>query len=238
MKKVIKSIFKTLGYDFVKIGFSPTGYNLKSDLSKHIPSKRVKTVFDIGANIGEFSLSYSKDFESAAIYSFEPVKSTFEKLKENTNLNSNIQCFNFGLGAKEEEIKLYHQIDSGLNSVNPNVNLPVKTNQNSHETIKLKTIDSFCLENSISEIDFLKTDTEGLDIEVLKGGLNMINKGKIKAVFSEVGFHADNSRNTSFYELQEFLYSKNYKLRSFYDQSNFGDKSYMTCANALFLLQP
>jgi len=51
---------------------------------------------DIGANIGNHSLYFSKYFKS--VYSFEPHPDTFMLLEFNTKKKSNINCFNFGGG--------------------------------------------------------------------------------------------------------------------------------------------
>ncbi|WP_295668241.1 FkbM family methyltransferase, partial [uncultured Mucilaginibacter sp.] len=51
--------------------------------------------FDIGANIGNYTLELRNYFPNALIYSFEPVKSTFEKLQNNT-INTNINLYNIG----------------------------------------------------------------------------------------------------------------------------------------------
>ena len=59
-------------------------------------------VFDIGANIGLFSMFIKEKFPNASIFSFEPYPALFEILKKNlTNIDSNIHLFDCGLGAKE-----------------------------------------------------------------------------------------------------------------------------------------
>ncbi|NND34057.1 MAG: FkbM family methyltransferase [Saprospiraceae bacterium] len=55
------------------------------------------------------------------------------------------------------------------------------TSQN-HEFIHLSTIDKYCQEHKISQIDFLKIDTEGHDLFVLRGASEMIEAEQIKRI--------------------------------------------------------
>jgi hypothetical protein len=68
-----------------------------SEIIKKILFKKSVKFFDIGANIGFYSLKLYKKFNNCKnkikIYAFEPVKSTFKYLQENINLNR-IKSFN------------------------------------------------------------------------------------------------------------------------------------------------
>jgi predicted O-methyltransferase YrrM len=61
------------------------------------------SIFDIGANIGWYSIYLASRFPNANIYAFEPVKQTYEHLCENIKLNklTNIQSLNFGFSDHE-----------------------------------------------------------------------------------------------------------------------------------------
>lgn len=55
-------------------------------------------IFDIGANLGWYTLNLKKDMKTRKIYSFEPIKETFDKLKQNLYINEidENNIFNFG----------------------------------------------------------------------------------------------------------------------------------------------
>ena len=55
------------------------------------------------------------------------------------------------------------------------------------DTITLTTIDTFCQENNIEHIDFLKIDVEGNELKVLQGAKTMINNGNIDYIQFEFG---------------------------------------------------
>jgi FkbM family methyltransferase len=237
IKEAIRETLSKAGFLVLKSAFMPNGISLSRDVSKDFPLHQVNTIFDVGASIGEMSIYFRKNFPHARIHAFEPVKSTFQILQKNTKSLGNFQAHQFAFSDTEGSFKLYLQSNSGLNSINPLVNVADHNNENATEVIQLKTIDAFCKDENIKSIELLKTDAEGADLRILQGAVNMIRSGRVKYVLSEVGFHEDNVRNTPFDALKSFLFSHNYKLKAFYDQSDYGNKPHITCANALFRLQ-
>lgn len=80
--------------------FTQHGY-----LKHGIEIKAGDVIFDVGANIGMFSLYASLNFEGTSIYSFEPLYPIFKVLSANASLypETNIRTFNIGLSSEEEE---------------------------------------------------------------------------------------------------------------------------------------
>jgi FkbM family methyltransferase len=66
---------------------------------------KMKLAFDIGANIGKWSLSNSKKYEK--IIAVEAFPECFLKLKENLKHNENIECINYVVHNKDKEITFY-----------------------------------------------------------------------------------------------------------------------------------
>jgi hypothetical protein len=81
-------------------------------------------------------------------------------------------------------------------------------------------IDAFSKKNKIERIDFLKIDTEGGDLDVLKGAENMLKSQKIDFVQVEAGMNPDNNHHVPFECLKSFLEKYNYYLFGIYDQVN------------------
>ncbi len=146
-------------------------------------------VFDVGANVGEFATLAVKIFSSKKdIYSFEPSKFTFEGLNKRLKKNGiieQIKCFGFGFGSKNEQLTLYAS-KAGLSAASI-----YKTNSENTieyiEEIEIRTIDNFCLENNINQIDFLKIDIEGHEFQALLGAQKMLEAKKIKFILFEFG---------------------------------------------------
>ena len=109
-------------------------------------------------------------------------------------------------------------------------------NKNSvKETICISTIDEYCIQNNIKNIDLLKIDTEGYEMNVLEGAFDMLKGKKISFIFCEVGFLQSNKRNTSFSELCEYLSLKGFNFYSLYQMSDHDWKNGNVFANALFV---
>jgi len=136
-------------------------------LDKKILPPKEGIVIDVGAYCGETSIWYSKKMEeSGIIYAFEPVKVNFNNLViniENNALNKVIHPYNLALGNKEGEIKFFENGDES------------RVSENSQgQYVSMTKLDKFIKENNIAKVDYIKIDTEGYDLEVIKGARNCI----------------------------------------------------------------
>jgi FkbM family methyltransferase len=135
--------------------------------------KNARVLFDIGANIGSTALYFASKNPQARIYSFEPHPDTWQKARNNIDLNSfgNIHLVNKGLGDTDMSTKLYQVVNN-----NPGMNRILPDNDAfPFVMINITTLDGFCLQHGISKIDFMKVDVEGFEYHVLKGGCEIIS---------------------------------------------------------------
>lgn len=127
--------------------------------------KENSVFFDIGANIGFYSLSLAKMFNNIKIHAFEPVKETFLDLESNiskNNISNKIIVNNVAVGDVNGNVFITNEYHSS--------NYLVNASSTQHkEEVKLITIDSYIKDNSIDKIDFIKIDVEGRELLVLKG---------------------------------------------------------------------
>jgi len=86
------------------------------------------------------------------------------------------------------------------------------------EDVDIVTLDEFCFAREIEKVNYLKIDTEGEDLEVLRGGENMLKEQRIDFVEVEAGMHAGNKRHVSFEALKDYLESRSYLLFGIYGQ--------------------
>ncbi|MBK9282904.1 MAG: FkbM family methyltransferase [Sphingobacteriaceae bacterium] len=230
--QIRNALIQITGYFIYKKKDLPIGINLATDL-KNIFKQEAKTVFDIGANTGQTALNYYNEFPTANIYSFEPVTKTFEQLKRNTVTKSRIQNYKIAFGNKKEEVEinLFDDANSQLNSIkisNPKTDA-IK------EKIQVETIDNFIKEKKIEEIDLLKIDTEGFEIEVLSGAQKLLESNNVKAILCETALSPQNKRNTQLNELITFLNQYNYYFVSLYETNINYYKEGLAYSNALFI---
>lgn len=215
MKIFFKKIVNNFGYRISKIN--------KNQLQNENPLVAIKTairdqneivLFDVGANLGQTIKKMRFEFPVSKIYAFEPSRSCYNALKMNLDFK-NVFVFNNAVGSENTTIKFNEYSWSALSSI-------LKRAFGSAQIIDtydvdLISIDSFCKINNISKIDFLKTDTEGYELEVLKGASEMMDKNKIQFVYTEVFFKENFIGQASFGDIYNFLLSKNFELVKIYD---------------------
>jgi FkbM family methyltransferase len=199
-------------------------------------SHKFKVVFDVGANVGQSLYRISHAFPYADIYCFEPILSTFNQLRENTSKMTRVQCFHLALGSSSGTTQVVLQNSSLINSL-------VRTiRESSHkdlniETVHIDTLDRFCDRHNVEHIDYLKIDTEGFDLEVLKGGNQMLACGRVTFIQVEAGISYTNKEHIPLQQFRQYLEEKGYHLFGIYEQTLewTGELRLMFC-NPVFVL--
>jgi FkbM family methyltransferase len=139
--------------------------------------------FDIGANVGFYSLVLSSYFPNLKGYAFEPIPSTFGYLKRNFELNniSNIKAVNIGLSDKSGEF-VFYSYPSHLGA--SSLAITVEASDRVEISCAVSTLDEFIIKEN-KKIDFIKCDVEGAELKCFKGGLVAIKKN-LPVIFVEM----------------------------------------------------
>jgi FkbM family methyltransferase len=150
------------------------------------PSNKNGMVFDVGANVGNWT-KFALSVESTLnIHMFEPSLATYN-LNLQTVWPQNVKLNHMGLGEREETLQL-HVVDtaSGMNSLYCRQGVESAT-PTSTESIRITTLDGYCDIHNIEHIDFMKIDVEGHELSVLRGGRRMLEEGRIDMIQFEYG---------------------------------------------------
>jgi len=135
--------------------------------------KKKKTIIDVGAHIGLFSLCAARtSTKESKIYAFEPAKLNYSYLKNHikkNNFENKIISYKQLLGSNINATELFIEDEvSGKNSI-INYNQKFKKSEKVEQT----TIDLFCEANNL-EPEIIKIDAEGAEIDILKGSTNIL----------------------------------------------------------------
>ncbi|HOB54388.1 MAG TPA: FkbM family methyltransferase, partial [Acidobacteriota bacterium] len=84
--------------------------------------------------------------------------------------------------------------------------------------VRMTTVSKFCQEMNINKIEILKIDTEGYDLEVLKGADDLLQSQSIDLVQTEVGISSTNNYHVPFQIINQFLIERNYYVFGIYNQ--------------------
>lgn len=163
-------------------------------ISEKLQKKNGETIFfDVGANIGKYTLALQKYKGNAKIYSFEPNPYSFQKLTENTKhiKNQNIELCECGLSSDTGILEIITDGDN-LSSSHASVHSEVYDKLRKPEIQKriralFYSLDDFCMKHNIHHIDLLKIDTEGHELSVLNGAKKMLESNKIDMIQFEFG---------------------------------------------------
>lgn len=142
--------------------------------------------FDVGANIGDYTRLLHNRFPNALIHSFEPHPGTYSNLckleLEDTKFH------NVAVGDYNGTTALYDCADcngSSLASVYKNVISEFYKENIKTEEVQIRTLDAIACNENIELIDYLKIDTEGSELAVLKGASTLLKKGAIRYIHFE-----------------------------------------------------
>ncbi len=193
------------------------------------------TIIDVGAHFGETITTFKKNFNIKKIYSFEASPINFQVLKKKFSENlTNTEIYNFGIGANTSEEFINQTAESSsstINSINKNskyfkrkLKILKINDQNlfiKKIPIKIITLDNFIDKKKIDTIDILKIDTEGYELNVLKGLKK--NHYKIKIIYFEHHYDDMIEKNYKFSDvkkiLDEYGFKKKYKSKMFFRKS-------------------
>jgi FkbM family methyltransferase len=230
-----KLITNTTGYWIHKQSNLPVGADLFVDIQHKIKYPSLDVLFDVGANVGQTRNWFRFHLPKATIYSFEPVSSAFEMLKQSAAGDHNATLVNMALGdeAGTKTIRLHEGEMNVLNSLRAEA--MNNSREAKEETIQITTLDAYCRAHSITKIDLLKIDTEGFEINVLRGATEMMRNGTISFIYCETGFQQGNQRNTYFPELTEHLAKFGYYFFGLYQMDYHDWKRGNGLGNALYI---
>lgn len=199
-------------------------------------NKEPKVIFDCGANIGFVTYQFQKRFKGSSIYSFEPNPSVFSVLKNSTSTSKNIHVFNTGIGNEVSNLNFYKNNNTGTSSfLEPNdfhkAHLARK-----YEKIEVPiiTIGEFCKKENIDEINILKLDIEGYELNALKGCEEMLQQCKIDFIYAEVNLIPTYEGQCLIEEVITYLRKLNYIPYNFYG-NNETDFRESIITNILFI---
>lgn len=169
-------------------------------------AKQCNIIFDVGANIGYYTVQLAQNTKGT-VYAFEPMDYQYKTLLRNLELNSltNVHPIKKIVSDSVGKQRIYF---SGMENTAAS---SVVNKTDEFEEIPSVSLDGFCNENQIDQIDLIKIDVEGYEFNVLKGLENMLKNQNISHLFIEIVERHLNKADTSATEVFNLLKSNNYE---------------------------
>jgi FkbM family methyltransferase len=204
------------------------------------------TAFDVGANMGEITLLFSRFVGSSGqVHAFEASQETFEQLTTVCQIanRGQIQLNHCAVADTEGvlQFNVYDQEYSGWNSLanRPLQDYGIDVQPSHQETVNAITLDHYCELHQIDSIDLLKIDVEGAEYQVMLGAQSLFKSQRIRCCVFEFGQTTFDMGNTP-EQIEAFLKSCGYRVKNIVKgEPRFpGRKSRMTAEFSLHIATP
>jgi FkbM family methyltransferase len=172
-------------------------------------------VFDIGANVGQSIARFNELLPDSRIWSFEPSPATFRTLAANVGKLPDVTLENLGVGSETGTRELFENDHPDMSSFLA----PSETAWGKivgRTSVPTTRLDDYCDAHGIGHIDVLKTDTQGYELEVLKGAERLIAANRIRLVAMEVIFSNMYEELPAFDVVYRHLVDRGFRLVAFY----------------------
>ncbi len=204
---------------------SPIEYEFRLNSCLHEPEtvewiekyiKKNETVFDVGANIGAYSLIVAKyNNGSNHIYSFEPNFTSYNKLCKNIILNKCEGCiFPFQIALSDKyciDNLNYSSLETGSAYHTLGINKFFNDEPKYKQQTIVYSIDKFTEDFNIPDPQHIKIDVDGIEYEILKGAKKTILKKSFRSLNVEIDENSENCKKIIKYvESLGLIFSKKY----------------------------
>ena len=148
------------------------------------------TFWDIGANIGLHSITLKKNYPNLNCLAFEPFPKASEQFLMNCNLNNlKIPLYSFALdrgkGIKNLYTSSYNLGSTGFSEFMPSWGMKTSI------YVATYSIDQLIAEFKLANPDIMKIDTEGNEINILKGAEQLLKSGNCRCIIFEANREID-----------------------------------------------
>jgi len=173
-------------------------------------------IFDVGGNVGIMSLFFAKQASQGHVHSFEPTYYAKEKFKRNLSLNPELskritlnQSFVSSESSLKSDLTAYSSwpvVHSGETTHSIHCGVAKNT-----ENVPCITLDDYVAREGICKINIIKIDTDGHELNVLKGAEQILKIFRPKIIF-EIGIYIMEEHNILFKDYDELFQKFHYKL--------------------------
>lgn len=145
--------------------------------------RSAKVVFDIGANVGDWTAEVTSINLGVRVHCFEPGRAAYQRLAMR-HFPDTVHLNRAGVGAEEGTAVLNIGPTSDTSSLYPPPSHAglYSASRTGTEKVRITTVDAYCMENAVEAIDFLKIDVEGHELAVISGASRMLGARAVACI--------------------------------------------------------
>ena len=177
VKTHIKKFFRVCGLDIRRIRFEPYEW---------LKGRNIQTLFDIGANVGQFALQIHRVLPDAMLYCFEPLEDCYNELLKKMGHLPRFRAFNFALGDRSGQAQIYRNDYTPSSSLLPMEDLHKRafpfTAHTTAQKIEIRRLDDISQQVDIVDDVLVKMDVQGTEDKVILGGEKLLSRASVLIV--------------------------------------------------------
>jgi FkbM family methyltransferase len=187
---------------------------------------------DVGANIGQTIERLRSTLDGPIIHAFEPGPDTFAQLERAMGGTPGVHLNNAALGSEPGTMQLIENTNSDMSSLlEPGLDPFGEVTR--RVPVQVETLDRYCAEHGVNRIDLLKSDTQGFDLEVVRGAQDLLAAEAVHMILMEINFNEAYVGLPRLDEIYGFVHDRGFRLVSFYNPHYLPDR--LSWADALFV---
>jgi len=198
----------------------------------------VQTIFEVGAADGRDSERYTELFPGARVFAFEPMPQIYASLAERARRVPAIVPLNLALssGSGKAQFHVANWQDAS------SLLAPKKTGSTFDEyqaqtgviDVTTSTLDEQCVAHGVTRIDLLKMDAQGAELQILAGARDLLARGAIGLIYTEVHFMESYQGSALFYQMCALLAEHGFSLHNLYGLTH-NQKGQLAWGDAIFV---
>lgn len=232
MKMFILNSLNKLG--LVVRAYSPKNHK-KAMLQYVLDAFNIDCVLDVGANTGQYGMELLEMNYRGHILSFEPLSNAYSQLNDRSSSHTKWEAVNAALGSEEGESEIHvseNLVSSSLLEIEEqHIEAAPTSRLIDKEVIQVLPAAQFIGKFEEKNI-LLKIDTQGFEMEVLKGAGDSLNK--VVALELELSFQELYKGGPKAWDVMKYLDDKGFELYNLFEE--FTDSRHkLLQSNAFFI---
>ena len=180
----------------------PRGVDPFADIAVYLPNTKIQRIYDVGAHDGTVAMGLHRRFPSAEIHCFEPVKATFNRLLANLQRHKIRNVVAHALALDQSSGPGYMIYGEYEGRKYDDLHRLAQDNVGDEQVVRIR-LDELPI-NTSQRINYLKVDTEGGDLNVLRGATGLLRVQRIDLIQVEAGISQANTTHVPFALLRSF----------------------------------
>jgi FkbM family methyltransferase len=192
-------------------------------------------IIDGGANVGEMTALFLNQYHSPVIHAFEPIPDLIAQLRTRFANRNNVTIHGAAVGAEAKTISF--NVLNYMGSSSPFIPTSINKGYHGekmdiHQVVEVQQVRLEDVMGANREVDLLKLDIQGYELEALKGCGKLLER--IKIITTEIEFVPLYEGQPLFGDIDVFLRAHGFKLLNLYELYTHPDGQ-LTAGDAVYL---